>query len=272
VKCPGGHSGLEIHRGIPNALKIAVDYISMLSEEDDINIAHIGGGLARNAIPPEAKIVFTAGSHSLDSLINKGKKLLDDAGIQDSCEILIKTVESQAKIISGDISEKIINLLKDLPHGVLKMNPDTGSVLSSINLAVMEIKDAKAVIQMNTRSSDSGEKDEAFKIVKEVCDKYDGCTAEKGDAYPGWRPDINSDLLKVATDKFNELRGNEPEYLDIHAGLECGIIMDKFPSVKEAISIGPNIRNAHSIKEKLEISTTVEIWEIVNSLIKHYSK
>ncbi|MFC1492961.1 beta-Ala-His dipeptidase [candidate division KSB1 bacterium] len=271
VKCPGGHSGLDIHRNIPSAIKIAVEFIKSLSEKEEVRISDISGGLARNAIPPEAKIIFSAGNFSVDSLKDTGNKIIEDAGIQDSCEILVVNTGTPEKVLKKDISKKMIGLLNELPHGVLKMNPDTGGVLASINLAVLDISDTGAAIQMNTRSSDVNEKMEAFKAVENVCKVY-GCSAVKGDEYPGWRPDIQSELLKVTADKFYELRGSKPEYLDIHAGLECGILMDKFPTVKEAVSIGPNIRNAHSVKEKLEIVSTVEIWEIVNKIIAHYSQ
>ncbi|MCP4726182.1 MAG: aminoacyl-histidine dipeptidase [bacterium] len=268
VKCPGGHSGLDIHRDIPSALKIAGEFLGSL---EGVSISGIGGGLARNAIPPEAKVIFSAGNCTVDSLKDTGNRIIEEAGIRKSCEILVGSIGVPDKVLKADAAKNLIKLLRELPHGVLKMNPDTGGVLASINLAVLEISDSNAAIQMNTRSSDVNEKEEAFNAVKNICDGF-GCSAVKGDDYPGWRPDINSELLKVTADKFTELRGSKPEYLDIHAGLECGILMDKFHSVVESVSIGPNIRNAHSVKEKLEIVSTVEIWEIVKNIIAHYSK
>jgi len=272
VKGPGGHSGLLIHEKIPNVIKIAAEYTKIASDKFNIRLAEFNGGFARNAIPAEASVIMCSDEISENDLLSIVQSVNDKHKDLQPFSFNISSTNAANTIISKTSSDNFINLLNELPHGAVKMNPDTGGVLSSINLALVNRSDSKMNISMNSRSCEEKEINEIFGRIEEIASKYKGISINKEEGYPGWRPNMDSELLKAATDAFVKILDSKPEYLDIHAGLECGILMNKFQTIKEAVSIGPNLHLVHSIKEKLEISSTVEIWNVIQELIAHYSE
>ncbi|MFC1554002.1 beta-Ala-His dipeptidase [candidate division KSB1 bacterium] len=267
VTGPGGHSGIVINEKIPNALRILAELIDRLN---DVSIAEISGGMARNAIPPDAQAVISSDTLSEADVIKEVENLKGKYIDFKPFEVDIEKVSNPNNILKDESAEKIIYLLLELPHGVIKNNPDTGGILSSINLALLQQKDNSFVLSVNSRSSDSNEINEIFNNVESICSKKAGINPKREDGYPGWRPNVDSELLKTASGVFEKALGKKPELLDIHAGLECGILMDKFPVIKEAISIGPNLFEVHSVKERLEIESTIKIWDIILKLINEY--
>lgn len=270
VKGPGGHSGLKIHENIPNTIKIASEVVSKIHKDTPIRIVGLQGGFARNAIPAEAEIIINCDKEITNAINAISNEVRSENSDLKPFLISVSKESNPGKVFSRTCTDKILKMLKMLPHGVVKLNKDSGGVLSSVNLAQLNMDKSNLIIIMNTRSSDATESDEVIKSIENICNDLPGSSLEKSDSYPGWRPDLGSDLLKITTESFKEVRGKTPDYLDIHAGLECGILMNNFPSIKEAVSIGPDIHNAHSIEERLEISSTVEIFEIILKIIdKH---
>ncbi|KPK93748.1 hypothetical protein AMJ80_05780 [bacterium SM23_31] len=272
VKGPGGHSGIAIHKKIPNAIKIAAEFAHKVAQNHKIAIEDFSGGAARNAIPAEANVILCSDNITENDLKVIAGNITDQFSELKPFHFNIDTVNAPAKTMSALSTEKIIQLIRTLPHGVVKMNPVTGGILSSVNLAVISMNNGVTKILMNSRSSDEQEIKEILDSIDKICIEFKDIQTERGESYLGWRPNMDSELLKATTRAFESVRGIKPGYLDIHAGLECGILMNKFPSIKEAVSIGPNLHNAHSVEEKLEISSTVEICEIIQKIISHYSK
>jgi len=270
VKGPGGHSGLKIHENLPNAIKIASEVISKIHKDNPVRIVGLQGGFARNAIPAEAEIIINCNKDSINAINAISNEVRSENSNLQPFLISVSKESNPPKVFSRVCTDRILKLLKMLPHGVVKMKTSSDGVLSSVNLAQLNLENSKLAIIMNTRSSDAAESDEVIKSIENICKEFENTTLEKSDSYSGWRPNLDSDLLKITTESFKEIRGKDPEYLDIHAGLECGILMDNFPTIKEAVSIGPEIHNAHSIEERLEISSTIEIFEIILKIIdKH---
>jgi len=270
VKGPGGHSGLKIHENIPNAIKIASEVLSKIHKENPVRIVGLQGGFARNAIPAEADFIINCDKEIINAINAISNEVRSENTDLKPFLMSVLKESNPRKVFSRSCTDNILKLLKMLPHGVVKMNKSSGGVLSSVNLAQLIVEKSDLIIIMNARSSDAVESDEIIKSVEEICTDFPGISLEKGGSYSGWRPDLDSELLKITTESFNEVRGKNPEYLDIHAGLECGILMDNFPVIKEAVSIGPEIHNAHSIEERLEISSTVEIFKIILKIIEKH--
>ena len=271
VKGPGGHSGLKIHENIPNTIKIAGEVVSRIHKENPVRITGLHGGFARNAIPAEAEIVINCEKEITNMINAVSNEIRSESSDLKPFQISVSKSNNPGNVFSRSCTDSILKVLKMLPHGVVKMNTESGGVLSSVNLAQISIKDTDLIIIMNSRSSNSTESDAIIESIKIICNDFPGTSLKRGDSYPGWRPNLNSELLVVTMESFNEVRGKNPDYLDIHAGLECGILMDKFPVIKEAVSIGPEIHNAHTIEEKLDISSTVEIFDIILKIIDKHS-
>ncbi|MFC1557082.1 beta-Ala-His dipeptidase [candidate division KSB1 bacterium] len=272
VKGEGGHSGLAINDKIPNTIKLAAGLVKSISDSAPFQICTFTGGLARNAIPPESTVVLYSDEISEADLRSAADRLKKNHSDLREFTVDIVPVSFKGAVLSNESSGLLIELLLEIPHGVIKLNEDTGGVFSSNNLAIVEDNDSAMKIILSARSCELSEVDSIFEDIHASAQKYEGVSVEIDEGYPGWRPDMDSELLKITEKIFENRFGKKPQYLDIHAGLECGILMNIFPQVKEAISIGPNIHNAHSVKERLDINTTVDIWYIIHELIKHYSE
>jgi len=271
VTGPGGHSGMVIHENIPNTIKIAGEIVDEVFDEYEVHISQFTGGFARNAIPAEASTLICSDTMTEDSLNAAANSIIKKHTDDQEFTVVVEKANTCTHAIQGTTERILLDLIKSIPHGVVKMNPDTGGVLSSNNLALVEQHDSKIKIIMSSRSCETSEIDSILDGISENALQHEGVEVYKDEGYPGWRPNMDSELLKTTTDTFINVFGEKPDYLDIHAGLECGILMNKFPIIKEAVSIGPNIRQVHSIKEKLEISSTVEIWNVLKELIAHYA-
>jgi dipeptidase D len=171
-----------------------------------------------------------------------------------------------AKFMDEKTQRKLVNALYAVPHGVIKMSKDIqGLVETSTNLAVVETSGKNVNIVTSQRSSVASENEDIVNMVSTVF-MLAGAEISYGDGYPGWKPDVNSDILKVFKSTFTRMYGKEPEVTAIHAGLECGIIKEKYPEM-DMISFGPTMFGVHSPDEKLQISTVPEFWnQLTNSL------
>jgi dipeptidase D len=165
------------------------------------------------------------------------------------------------------IQEKLLASLFAAPHGVVTMSPDIkGLVETSTNLAIINTEDSTVSITTSQRSSVETEKDDIADVVAAVF-RLAGAEVKHGDGYPGWKPNIKSPVLSVLQSTYKKLYGSEPEVKAIHAGLECGIINERYPDM-DMISFGPTIVGAHSPDERVKIDTVEKFWDLLKEVLK----
>ncbi len=269
----GGHSGLEIHVGRGNAVKILNRAIWSYSQENKIRLAEINGGNKHNAIPREAFAVVLVPKNDekkLKKFIAKYNETVKAEYVSVEPDLVVSMEKHSApeKVIDEKTQKHLLNALYAIPHGVIKMSNDIpGLVETSTNLAVVETKGKNVNIVTSQRSPVYSENVDITNMVSSVL-KLAGAEISYGDGYPGWAPDIHSDILKVFKSTFTKMYGKEPEVTAIHAGLECGIIKEKYPDM-DMISFGPTMRDVHSPAEKLQISTVPEFYNQLKTVLKN---
>lgn len=267
----GGHSGLEIHVGRGNAVKIVNRLIYSYAKENTIRLASINGGNKHNAIPREAYAVVAVpkkDEKKLKKFVSKFNESVkaEYAAVDPDLNVSMGKHEVPEKVMDEKHQVRLVNAIYAIPHGVIKMSNDIpGLVETSNNLAVVETNGKNVNMVTSQRSSVASEIVDITNMVSSVL-ALGGAELSYGDGYPGWKPDVDSDILKVFKSTFKRMYGKEPEVTAIHAGLECGIIKEKYPEM-DMISFGPTMFGVHSPDEKLQISTVPEFWnQLVNSL------
>jgi dipeptidase D len=267
----GGHSGLEIQVGRGNAVKILNRAIWSYSQENNIRLAEINGGNKHNAIPREAFAVVLVPKNDekkLKKFVAKYNETVKSeyAAVEPDLMVSVEKHSTPEKVMDEKTQKHLVNALYALPHGVIKMSNDIpGLVETSTNLAVVETKGKNINIVTSQRSPVFSQNVDITNMVSSVL-KLAGAEITYGDGYPGWAPDINSDILKVFKSTFTKMYGKEPEVTAIHAGLECGIIKEKYPDM-DMISFGPTMRDVHSPAEKLQISTVPEFFNQLKTVL-----
>lgn len=262
----GGHSGGDIHLGRANANKLIARFMWNCSQKWDIEVSTIKGGNLRNAIPREAEAVF--GVHSEHS--NEIKKFMDKfakaisnefKGIEPSMDFRIEPVERPEYCIDSKTSISLVRALYSAPHGVCSMSKDLENLVeTSTNLAAvrMEGEDRIKVTTSQRSSVESRKNDIAGQV--EAHFQLAGAEVSHSDGYPGWTPDMNSPIMRISSDAYEELFGVKPAIKAIHAGLECGLFLSKNPEL-DMVSIGPTMTGVHSPDEKLLIPTVEKFWK-----------
>ena len=266
----GGHSGCDIHEGRVNALKVLARAVSE-AEAFGFAPATLDGGSKRNAIAREG---FASGwadpirEPELKAALAKLEAdVRSEAGRFDNpVNIGLERVDAAPNPLGPADAKRIVGFLHAAPHGVLGWSPDIpGLVQTSTNLAIIETKDDEVSFATSQRSSvDSAKKDAGRQMATAM--NLAGLEVKQGDGYPGWKPNVSSPILGVAKGVHAELFGKEPEVKAIHAGLECGIIGEKFPKM-DTISFGPTIRNAHSPDECVSIPSVQNFWSYLTALL-----
>ncbi len=269
----GGHSGLEIQVGRGNAVKILNRAIWSYSQENNIRLAEINGGNKHNAIPREAfavALVPKSDEKKLKKFVAKYNETVKSeyAAVEPDLLVSMEKHSAPEKVMDEKTQKHLVNALYAIPHGVIKMSNDIpGLVETSTNLAVVETVGKNINIVTSQRSPVYSQNVDITNMVSAVL-KLAGAEITYGDGYPGWAPDINSDILKVFKSTFTKMYGKEPEVTAIHAGLECGIIKEKYPDM-DMISFGPTMRDVHSPAEKLQISTVPEFFNQLKTVLKN---
>jgi len=270
----GGHSGLEIDKGRGNALKILNRVLLRLALLGG-RLSSINGGNKRNAIPREADAVLFIPKKSLEavwaaieqiSAVIKAENAMADPGLAISLTGLPN--KRKGKVVKKSLQKKLLQTITALPHGVIKMSADLpGLVETSTNVAI--IKTAKKTIELATsqRSSVASEIDEIAEVVRTVFE-LGGAEVVSGHGYPAWKPDLNSEILKTTKSTYVSLYGKEPEVKAIHAGLECGIIGEKYPGM-DMVSFGPTLTGVHTPEEKIYIDTVERFWELLLAILRN---
>lgn len=268
----GGHSGLEIDKGRGNAIKI-INRVIMALGAVGARLARIDAGNKRNAIPRDAVALLFIPKKKLDEAMAIVSSLnaivkAELSSVEPSLEVTAAAVKGRAKVMKKSLQKKLTMTISAMPHGVLKMSADIpGLVETSTNLAVITTTKKDVVIQTSQRSSVASEIDEASGTVRHVFE-LGGATASGSHGYPGWKPNLDSPILKTAIATYQKLYGREPEVKAVHAGLECGIIGEKYPGM-DMVSLGPTLEGVHSPDEKIYIDTVGKYWDYVLAILKN---
>jgi len=269
----GGHSGDDIDKGLGNANKVLTRCLWDISGITDMRLAYIDGGNLRNAIAREAfAIISVSGDQSgeVKNRINALSEIIKkELSVTEPGLILnIGDIDPPAFVIDKVSTDKLIRIVYSLPHGVISMHPDIeGLVQTSTNLASVKIEDNTISITTSQRSSIDSGKDDIARMVASVF-KLAGVNYEHTDGYPGWAPDTNSEILKIAVDSYERLFSVKPVVRAIHAGLECGLFLEKYPGL-DMISFGPTMRGVHSPDERLNTGTVLKFWDHLIDVLKH---
>lgn len=264
----GGHSGDEIHKGFGNSVKIMNRLLWNLSNDYKISLSNFDGGNLRNAIPREAFatiVIEKADKASVQKWIADFNNLmLDEFGnIEKELRISAKDAEMPRHIMGKESQEKLLASLACCPHGPIAWSKEMDDLVeTSTNLASVKfVEDNTVRIVTTQRSSiDSSKRDVAAMV--ESCLRLAGATVEHSAGYPGWRPNLSSEILRITLSSYRKLFGKDPQVRAIHAGLECGLIFEKFKGI-DMISFGPTIRGAHTPEEKIEIRTAQMFWDLL---------
>ncbi len=270
----GGHSGDEIHKGYGNSVKIMTRILRDLDERYSILLSNFDGGNLRNAIPREAFATIVVKKSLSDSIINRVNELKDiirtEFGDLEK-DLFINSEECPLPSFVTDRRslENLSELLTCCPHGVIAWSKDMEDLVeTSTNLASVKFHEGdKIKIVTTQRSSVESSKREAAALVGS-CMKTAGAEVFHSEGYPGWTPDMNSEILKITRQSYRKLFGKEPAVKAIHAGLECGLIYEKFRGI-DMISFGPTIRGAHTPEEKIEIITATMFWDLLIDVISN---
>lgn len=269
----GGHSGLEIDKGRGNAIKIMNRVLIELSALGS-KLSAINGGNKRNAIPRECVAFIYLPKKNLDEAKKVVAKYNDTikaelATVDPDLTISIvdKPREKKAKVIKKAVQKKFLATIAGLPHGVIKMSADIpGLVETSTNVGVINTTNKAIVVSTSQRSSVASEIDEICQSVKAIFELGDA-KVEQSAGYPGWKPNLESSILKTAKQTYQQMYGKEPHVKAIHAGLECGIIGEKYPGM-DMISFGPTLEAVHSPDEKIYIDTVEKFWNYLLAILK----
>ncbi len=273
----GGHSGGDIHLGRANANKLLARFLYTLSLEHEVSLAEIDGGNLRNAIPRAAHAVFGVDTARKESVRVAFNKFVADIeveykGIEPTLHFELSTEERPEYAIDLDTTMRLLEALYSAPHGVVSMSRDLeGLVETSTNLACVKLlPDSKVRVTTSLRSSVESRKWDIARQV-EALFRLAGAEVTHGDGYPGWAPDMNSRIMRIASDAYEELYGVKPAIKAIHARLACGLFRAKYPQ-HAMVSFGPTLRDVHSPSERMHIPAVERFWGQLTRTLEKVAK
>ena len=269
----GGHSGLEIHEGRANANKQMVRFVREAIEECEARLACWHGGNMRNAIPFKAEVVLTLPKENVEAL----KELVDDwkedfidefKTIEtNGIEFYAEDVETPAKEVPVEVQDNLVNAIYACHDGVIRMIPSYPDVVeTSSNLAIIDIEGGKAALKILARSSREDMKDYVVKTL-ESCFNMAGMKVETAGSYGGWDPNPDSEILNLLLRVYKELNGEDGIVQVDHAGLECSVILGKYPHL-DVVSLGPTLRSPHTTTERALWATTEPFWALLKKALE----
>ena len=269
----GGHSGDDINKGRANSNKITARLLLEAQQAFDGRMSYFDGGNLRNAIPREAYAVVGIPSKLKDKFEARVAKFNEEIReefhfTEPDMRLALSPMPGVEEVLSLDSQRKLLGALVGVPNGVLAMSSAIpGLVETSTNLASVKFTDKKkVVVTTSQRSSVESAKHYAKNAVESVF-ALAGADVIHSDGYPGWAPNPDSKLLKVSVKCYERLFGVEPKVKAVHAGLECGLFLEKYPHL-EMVSFGPTLRGVHSPDERLEIATVDKFWRHLKEIVK----
>ncbi|MCF8333451.1 MAG: aminoacyl-histidine dipeptidase [Bacteroidales bacterium] len=272
----GGHSGLDIHLGRGNAIKIVNRCIWGATRKFGIKLAEFNSGDVRNAIPREGHAVVLVPNDKVNDFekyvkeyneIVKNENSVVDPGV----EVYVQTTDMPKEIMDDKTQNSVMNAVYGIPNGVISWIPDMPEVVeTSTSTGVIKTEDGKVSVVTLQRSSVDTRKEDLGNMLRAVFEEA-GASVEHHGSYPGWNPDVNSPILATMKEVYNKNFGKVPEVKVIHAGLECGLIKAVYPNL-DAISFGPSISFPHSPDEKVNIETVEKFWNFLKHTLENIPK
>ncbi len=267
----GGHSGLDINQGRGNAIKLLARVLGQAQAAARFELVSVEGGSKHNAIPREAVALLACPPVQVRNMTLAVKKAFDKIkveykSVEPGAACTLEPVPGKDFALTQGCQRTLIDILVALPHGVVAMHPEIpGLTETSTNLAIVRTGKKDLSVLCSTRSSVASALEATRDILKAVC-ALGGARIEMRDGYPGWMPNLDSPLLKKLKEIYRGTFGKEAEVVAVHAGLECGIIGEKFPGM-DMISFGPTMKNPHSPEEHVHIGSVEKFWKFLVSAL-----
>ncbi len=269
----GGHSGSDIHKELGNSNLLMGRLLCTLEEQFEFRIGDLAGGLMDNAVPrstravlyvdPAQEMEFEKKLQEMDAVYKK-EYAASDPGVTVRFE---KGGEKTGRVLTPKSASLLLFLLHNVPNGVIRNSMDIpGLVQTSLNLGILKIDEEAATLVFSVRSSVESEKEELGKRLRHMTEFLGGTYEQKGD-YPGWEYRQESPLRETMVSVYEKLYGKAPQILAIHAGLECGFFSGKIEDL-DCVSVGPNLYDAHTPRERLSISSTQRVYEFILEVLK----
>ncbi|MFT5959522.1 MAG: dipeptidase D [Polaribacter sp.] len=272
----GGHSGMDIIKGLGNANKIMNRLLFDGFTNFGLRISEINGGSLRNAIPRESFALVTIDKVSKEAFLFETNALIqiikeEFSSIEQNLHIDIQETKHPDKVMELGVQEGFLKSIYAAFNGVYRMSPDiTGLVETSNNIARVIVKNGQIKIGCLTRSSSETNKADLANSLKAAFE-LSGFDVELSGEYPGWQPNIKSEILDIVSNLYENLHGEKAKVEACHAGLECGILGQNYPEI-DMVSFGPTIRGAHSPDERASISSTQKFWKFFIEILKNIPK
>ncbi|MCU0379290.1 MAG: aminoacyl-histidine dipeptidase [Bacteroidales bacterium] len=270
----GGHSGDEIHKGYGNSIKIISTLLQSLEKKFDIRISSFTGGNLRNAIPREAFVTIAFNPVHEESILaaasDYNNMIKEEFGaLEPDLKVAATPADRPSMLIDATTQHKLLNALSIVPHGVLAWSRDMPDLVeTSSNLATVRLTSDNMIHVVTTQRSSSEEAKHYAAMKAEASFDLAGAKVTHSDGYPGWKPNMNSAILHLMIESYRKLFGRVPQVKAIHAGLECGLILEKYKGI-DMISFGPTIKGAHTPEERIEIETVQMFWDLLVDVLKH---
>lgn len=267
----GGHSGLEIQEGRGNANKMMVRFVREAIEETEARLASWHGGNMRNAIPFKAEVVLTLPKENVEALKELAADWLADfqeeyAPIEKNIQLTVEEVATPVKQVPVELQDNLINVIYACHNGVFRMIPHYLDVVeTSSNLAIIDIAEGKTAMKILVRSSREDMKENLVKTL-ESCFNMAGMKVEATGDYAGWDPNPDSEILGLLLKEYKELFGKDGVVQVVHAGLECSVILGKYPHL-DVVSLGPTLESPHTTTERALISTVEPFWQLLKKTL-----
>lgn len=268
----GGHSGDDINKGRANSNKLIARLMLSAQEQFGARISRLEGGNLRNAIPREAYAVVGVPEAQGEAFVALVHSYADSvkatfAATEPDMNIALSSVEGIASVLTPDLQKRLLSALVWVPNGVIAMSQAVeGLVETSTNLASVKFVGEQIVVTTSQRSSVESDK-HAVKDSVHNCFAVSGAVVEHSDGYPGWEPNPDSQLLAVTVESYERLFGAKPKVRAVHAGLECGLFLEKYPHL-EMVSFGPTVLGVHSPDERINIATVEKFWLHLKDVLK----
>jgi dipeptidase D len=268
----GGHSGDDIHKGLGNANKILSRFLWQNADDFEIRINNFNGGNLRNAIAREAESIITLPENKKEELLKAFMNYQTEIRFEfiktePDLELWFNDCDMPEWVIDEDCQCNLLNALYACPHGVHSWSQTIpGLVETSSNLAAVKFNEDRIKVTTSQRSSLESTKENMSNMVESVF-LLAGAFTERSTGYPGWNPNPDSPVLKITEQAYQDLFNQKPLVKAIHAGLECGLFLEKYPKM-DMISFGPTIKGVHSPDERLNIPTTVKFWKLLTEVLK----
>lgn len=271
----GGHSGLEINEGRANANKEMVRVVKVACDKYGARLSSWKGGNMRNAIPFKAEVVLALPQQNVEAvkaLVAKHGAMIEDEyrGIEKNVDFQAETIDKPATVLPLSIQTKLLQAIHGCHNGVLRMIPSYPEVVeTSSNLAIIDIKEGQAAVKILARSSREDMKAYISDTLASVFTMA-GMTVELSGSYGGWDPNPDSEILNLLKRLYLEQTGKEAAVQADHAGLECSVILSKYPGM-DVVSMGPTMLSPHTTNERCEIATTEPFWKLLTTALEHIS-